>query len=129
MPPRLVAPVRLGGKTTELVARDGPAVGNPQTEDQPRVEAGNERDRERADLVATIGLNGDCAIPEPMQSQELDHRAAPVHLAMVTTGDCRGVESVVEVRVTEQHGIGTKKVTIDRRLAGHHRPSTQEVCQ
>jgi hypothetical protein len=70
------------------------------------VGAGYEGHGERTDLLPFVGLDDDSLSLQAVETHDVGHRRPAVDRAAVAFGDCRHIEGVVKVGVSDQHGIG-----------------------
>ena len=70
---------------------------------QLRVQARDERDGERSQLVAMVGFDLDGPLAEAVESHQVNQRARPVGGALVAACCLRDVDRVVEVGVTDKY--------------------------
>jgi hypothetical protein len=127
--PHLAALVRLGAQVAHVFAGELAALAHLQAQDQLGVHARHEGDLEGPDPVHLVRLHHHGPVGQPVQAQQVTGRGAAVHGGPVTPGDLGGVEGVVEVGVTHQHGIGPRHPPVHQRPVGQHGAASHHVAQ
>ncbi len=122
--PDLSALVGPGGERVEVIAGQLAVEGHGQAEDQLGVRAGREADRERTELVRSVGLDHHRLPAQPVERHQLREARGAVGPAAESLADRGRVDGVVPVRVADQHadhlaaGVRDDEPLEHRRLGG-----------
>jgi hypothetical protein len=128
--PHLAAAIGAGREGIEVLAGEVAVVGDREAEQQLRVGAGREADREGTQLVGSVRLDRNRLPAEPVQAHQGRERAGPVRPAAEATGDRRRVDGMVEVGVADEDAgdlAGRMDEAVERRGIGQRRPAPQQV--
>ena len=96
------------------------------------MDAGGERDLERAELIGPVGLDLDRLPGEAVQSHQGDQRVRSVGRAAEAAGDRRRVDGVVEMGVADEHaGDLSRRLheAVERDRVRQGRPAQQQAAE
>ena len=115
-----------------MLTRELSVEGNREPEQKLRVQARDERDGERAQLITTLWLDLHRALGEAVQAHQVDQRARAVGGAFVSPRDRGHVDRVVEMGVPDENpddASGRSQEALVKRRVGVCRRAADDACE